>query len=55
LKDKDEEVRRYAAKALGNIGPKAKEAVPALIEALKDENLDVRYYAQEALNKIQKK
>ena len=39
---KDKEMRRYAASALGAIGPAAKEAVPALIAALKDENQVVR-------------
>ena len=31
-------VRSSAAWALGNVGPEAKEAVPALIEALKKDN-----------------
>ena len=36
LKDKDADVRCTAAEDLAWIGPKAKESVPALIEALKD-------------------
>jgi HEAT repeat protein len=36
LKDKDRGVRVQAAIALGKIGPRARNAVPALFEALKD-------------------
>ena len=36
LNDPDIEVRRGAARALGQIGPDAEDAVPALIKALKD-------------------
>ncbi len=36
LKDKDRQVRWYAASALGRIGPAAKEAVPALEAAARD-------------------
>ncbi len=56
LKDEDEEVRRDAAAALGDIGPAAaknKDAVPALIVALKkDEDEEVRRNAATALGKI---
>ena len=37
-KDDDNGVRRAAAYALGGIGPEAKQAEPALIEALKDDD-----------------
>lgn len=43
---------RYAAEALGKMGPAAKEAVPALIRALKHESHDTRSRAAEALEKI---
>jgi HEAT repeat protein len=46
------EIRRHAAQVLGEIGPKAKAAIPALREALKDERLTVRQAAAEALKKI---
>ena len=47
LQDKDEDVRRWAARALGEIGtPKAiKAAVPALIQALQDQDKSVRRWA----------
>ncbi|MGC8880568.1 MAG: HEAT repeat domain-containing protein, partial [Anaerolineae bacterium] len=45
-----EDVRQAAARALGKIGDAA--AVPALIEALRDEDEDVRQAAAEALGKI---
>ncbi len=48
LKDKSADVRRSAADALGRIGPEAKAAVPALSEALKDEDPDVRLSAVRA-------
>ncbi len=42
-----------AAVALGNIGPEeAKVAIPVVIEALKDENRDVRWYAAIGLEQI---
>jgi HEAT repeat protein len=51
LKDKDEEARPLAAQVLGDIGPAAKKAIPALIEALKDDDADpsVRNSAASAL------
>jgi HEAT repeat protein len=52
LKDRDERVRQSAAWALGEIGAAAKPAVPALIEALKDEDRDVQFRAAEALKRI---
>jgi adenylate cyclase len=44
--------RIFAAKTLGRIGPKAAEAVPALINALKDEVMPVRQEAAIALGNI---
>ena len=53
LKDKgDSSVRYWPAKALAQIGPKAKAAVPALAQALKDEDEWVRANAAEALGRI---
>ena len=52
LKDSDWRVRKAAANALGNIGPAAKEAVPALIAALKNSNLIIQNSAKKALGKI---
>ncbi len=49
-KDPDSAVRVDAAQALGQLGPKAKSAVPALLRALKDG--DVQRYAAEALGRI---
>ena len=53
LKDDTWEMRRGAAWILGKLGPDARDAVPALTEALKDTNPAVRTKAQEALKKIQ--
>jgi HEAT repeat protein len=50
--DKDPNMRYWAAESLGHYGPKAKEAVPDLIEALKDENRLVRMGAGYALAEI---
>lgn len=44
--------RSYAAKSLGAIGRDAKQAVPALTEALRDQDADVRHFARLALKKI---
>lgn len=38
VNDKDPLVRLGAAHALGNVGPAAREAIPALLEAMKDRN-----------------
>ena len=46
LKNKDEIVRFKAAKALGKLGAEAKGAIPALTEALKDMDEDVRAVAK---------
>lgn len=51
LQPNDEGVRSRAAEALGQIGEPAKDAVPALIEALDDEN-QVRSNATKALGWI---
>ena len=49
-KDPDSAVRVDAAQALGQLGPKAKSAVPALLRALKDGH--VQRHAAEALGRI---
>jgi HEAT repeat protein len=49
LKDKDPNMRYWAAESLGHYGPEAYRAVPHLIEALKDENHMVRVGAAYAL------
>jgi hypothetical protein len=41
LKSPDLNTRREAARALGEIGPEAVDAVPELIEALDDEDMDL--------------
>lgn len=41
LKSPHVNIRREAARALGEIGPGAKDAVPELIEALNDEDMDL--------------
>ena len=50
--DEDSSVRSNAAIALGNIGEGAKDAVPALIQALQDQNSEIRYHAAMALGEI---
>ena len=50
LQDLDPEVHQYVAWALGMIGKGAKDAVPVLIQALKDP--EVRDSAAKALKKI---
>ena len=52
LKDKDSDVRRAAAKELGELKTEAKSAVPELIRAMRDKDLFVRRYAAEALGNI---
>jgi HEAT repeat protein len=52
LKDDTWEMRRGSAWVLGKLGPDAKDAVPALTEALNDPNHAVRTKAAEALKKI---
>jgi hypothetical protein len=54
LKDRSvPENRRFAAWALGEIGPKARNAVLALKDALDDDHLPAQKAAAEALKKIQ--
>jgi HEAT repeat protein len=50
--DKDKIVREPAVKALGDIGPPAKAAVPALIRATEDKNIEFRLQAVIALGRI---
>ena len=52
LKDPEASTRRAAAKALGEAGPGAKEAVGALADALKDNDAFVRRFAAQALGEI---
>jgi HEAT repeat protein len=51
--DGNERLRAKAASALGQIGSRASDAIPALGEAMKDEYLNVREAASEALKQIQ--
>src|SRR5262249_40847392 len=53
--DPDKSVRAAAASALGLMGPRAKEAVPALREALRDEDTEVRGRSAQALEEIDPK
>ncbi len=46
-------LRGWVARRLGEVGPPAKAAIPALTKALKDQSKDVRKAAAEALKKIQ--
>ena len=52
LNYKDIENRRYAASALGAIGPEAKQAIPVLIGVLNDQDAVVRQNAAWALGAI---
>jgi HEAT repeat protein len=52
LKDKDADVREWAAWSLGELGKVAKGSIPALIEALRDENAFVQVNAAESLWRI---
>jgi HEAT repeat protein len=49
LQDKDAKVRLKAVQKLAALGPAAKDAVPALTEAVKDRDEDVRAAAKKAL------
>ncbi len=53
LEHDDRYVRMTAVNALGNLGPQAKDAVPALNEALNDEDELVRQWAHVALERIE--
>ncbi|HEY3963679.1 MAG TPA: HEAT repeat domain-containing protein [Planctomycetaceae bacterium] len=52
LEDRDEDVRRESAQALGKIGPPAKPAIPALLRALEDPADSVKWHVAEALSRI---
>jgi HEAT repeat protein len=52
LKSTDPDMRRSAAKELGEAGADAKPAITALAEALKDRDLFVRRFAAQALGEI---
>ena len=54
LKDSDPFARMKAAKTLGNMGVDAKDAIPALMAAMKDADEDVGAVAGQARGKIQK-
>lgn len=52
LQSDDNDVRRMAAKALGEGGAESRAAVPALIKALKDHDTFVRRFSAQALGDI---
>ena len=52
LKDRDKDVRSYAAIELSKIGSEATIAVPVLIQSLKDRDKIVRSRAAKAIRKI---
>jgi HEAT repeat protein len=52
LKSPDSDMRREAAKELGDLGPQALPAVPELVQALRDSDLFVRRFAAQALGAI---
>ena len=52
LRDEDYRVRRNAALTLAKLGQPADEAIPALVEMLEDENRYNRFYAINALRRI---
>ena len=54
LTDKNPGIRPTAA-ALGEIGPDAKDAIPALTAALKEKDEPVRTAAAEAIKKIEQR
>jgi len=54
LKDSNPRTRYYAAKCLKDIGPEAKQATAALMEASRDANKDVRQAAAGALKKLER-
>jgi HEAT repeat protein len=53
LKDADSDARREAARKIGDLGPDAKKAGPALVNLLKtDKDLFVRRFAAQSLGRI---
>ena len=52
LRERDGSVRAKAARALGGIGPAAREAIPVLLDALHDREAHVRWDAARALGQI---
>jgi HEAT repeat protein len=52
LREKDGSVRAKAARALGGLGPAAREAIPLLLGALEDREAHVRWDAARALGRI---
>src|SRR5262249_42809036 len=54
LRDSNPSTRREGAEALGEFGPKAEAAVPALIKALGDRDDQVRMLAAQALGRVGK-
>jgi HEAT repeat protein len=52
LKDRDAENRRGAVFVLGQIGPDAREALPALKQSLKDPSSEVRQAVENSLKAI---
>jgi HEAT repeat protein len=53
LSDPRPRIRSWAADVLGDIGPAASEAVPALVEKMNDDSQEVQQVVREALEKIQ--
>ena len=54
LSDSLPETRKAAAEALGDLGPLARDAIPALQKATKDDSKAVREAAAKALESISK-
>lgn len=52
LGSKDSDIRRAAARQLGEMGPEAKTAAGALTKSLKDEDVFVRRFAVQALGNL---
>ena len=52
MQNEDAQVRVSAAEVLGQIGSGAVDAMPALIQVLRDQNPEVRQYAVGALGHI---
>ena len=52
MKGNDRRVRLNALEALARIGVKAQAAVPTLLDALKDTDPVIRYWAADTLKKI---